>query len=258
MTAKTTTQPGKTTAQPGKTKAHPGKKPGPAVKRTGSGWVFPAVIVGIVIVGIVAVVLVAAGGGNSSSSSGGGAKNAVEVSAEVTTGGTALPRYTAGVKDTAVGMTAPTLGSVDFQGRNVEVGGATGSPYALAFLAHWCPHCQAEVPRLVSLARNGKIEGVDVVGVATGTSEANPNYPPSAWLAREDWPFGVLVDDGRFTAANEYGLSGYPFLVFVDANGKVVGRTSGEVAPEDLQKIFKSLAAGETPTMPGAGASSSN
>jgi thiol-disulfide isomerase/thioredoxin len=261
VTAKTTSPQGKqaTTSPQGKKTTRPqGKKPGPAVKRTGSGWVFPAVIVGIVIVGILAVVLVAAGGGNSKSSGGAsGGKDTVEVSAEVTTGGTALPSYNAATKDAAVGMTAPTLGSVDFQGRNVEVGGATGSPYAVVFLAHWCPHCQAEVPRLVSLAQNGKIEGVDVVGVATGTSQANPNYPPSAWLAREDWPFGVLVDDGRFTAANQYGLSGYPFLVFVDASGKVVGRTSGEVAPEDLQKIFASLAKGETPTMPGAGASSS-
>jgi thiol-disulfide isomerase/thioredoxin len=198
------------------------------------------------------------GGGSDSSGGGSGGKDAVEVSAEVTTGGTTLPDYTGATKDAAVGMTAPTLGSVDFQGRNVEVGGATGSPYAVVFLAHWCPHCQAEVPRLVSLAQNGQIDGVDVIGVATGTSKANPNYPPSAWFSREDWPFGVLVDDGQFTAANKYGLTGYPYLVFVDANGTVVGRTSGEVEPADLQKIFKSLAAGETPTMPGSGASSSS
>lgn len=246
-----------TTKTPNRPAKKPGpKKPGPAVKRTGSGWVFPAVIVGIVIVGILAVVLVASSGGDGKGS--GGGTNAVEVSAEVTTGGTTLPDYTGANKDAAVGMAAPTLGSVDFQGRNVEVGGATGSPYAVIFLAHWCPHCQAEVPRLVALAQNGQIEGVDVVGVATGTSESNPNYPPSEWLAREDWPFGVLVDDARSTAADKYGLTGYPYMVFVDADGKVVGRTSGEVSEEDLQSIFADLAAGETPTMPGSGASSSN
>lgn len=232
----------------------------PAVKRTGTGWLFPAVIIGVVVVGIIAVILVASGSKDSGSNADGGGttKNAVEVAAEVSTGGTPLPDFAGVTKDPALGMTAPTLGSVDFRGRNVEVGGATGSPYALVFLAHWCPHCQAEVPRLVSLAKNGSIEGVEVIGVATGTSEANPNYPPSAWMAREDWPFGLMVDDASFTAASEYGLTSYPYLVFVDAKGAVVGRVSGEIPAADLQKIFAALAKGETPTMPGAGASSSS
>jgi thiol-disulfide isomerase/thioredoxin len=245
------------TAQ-GKRKPGQPRKPGPAVKRAGNKWVFPAVIAGIVIVGVLAVVLVAAGGGDSTSSSGGGGKSSTEVAAEVSVTGSSLPDYTAAKNDPAVGQSAPELGSVDFQGANVEAGGATGKPYAMIFLAHWCPHCQAEVPRLVDLAQNGQINGVDVMGVATGTSKSNPNYPPSAWLDRERWPFGVMVDDARFTGASAYGLTGYPYMVFVDAQGKVVGRTSGEVAPEDLTKIFAALAKGETPTMPGTGASSSN
>ena len=233
------------------------RKPGPAVQRTGNRWVFPAVIAVVVVVGIVAVILVATGGGNAKKASGVGAKATTEVAAEVTVTGTKLPAYTAAKTDPAIGLAAPKLGSVDFQGTNVEAGGVTGKPYAIMFFAHWCPHCQAEVPRLVSLAKAGQIAGVDVMGVATGTSKANPNYPPSAWLDREGWPFGVMVDDARFTAAGAYGLTGYPYMVFVDAQGKVVGRTSGEVAPEDVAKIFTSLAKGETPTMPGSGASSS-
>ena len=247
MTAKTA--PAKKPAQP--------KKPGPAVQRTGNRWVFPAVIAVVVVVGIVAVILVATGGGNAKKASGVGAKATTEVAAEVTVTGTKLPAYAAGKADPAIGLAAPKLGSVDFQGTNVEAGGVTGKPYAMVFLAHWCPHCQAEVPRLVSLAKAGKIAGVDVTGVATGTSKDYPNYPPSAWLDREGWPFGVMVDDARSTAADAYGLAGYPYMVFVDAQGKVVGRTSGEVAPADVTAIFESLAKGETPTMPGAGASSS-
>ena len=67
----------------------------------------------------------------------------------------------------------------------------------------------------------------------------------------------MLVDTASGTAANAYGLTGYPLMVFVDADGKVVGRTSGEVSEEDLQVIFTALAAGETLPIPGAGASSS-
>ena len=56
------------------------------------------------------------------------------------------------------------------------------------FLAHWCPHCQAEVPRIVTLAKAGAFDGLDVASVATGTSSQYPNYPPSAWLARRSGP----------------------------------------------------------------------
>ncbi len=236
----------------------PKKKPGPAVKRTGSSWVFPVVIIAVVLVGVIAVVVARSGGSDGGSGGGGGSKNAVEVSAEVSVDGASLPAFNAtATKDAAIGLTAPTIGSVDFDGNNVQVGGATGSPYAVVFLAHWCPHCQAEVPRLVSLAKNGQIEGVDVTAVATGTSNQAPNYPPSAWLAREEWPFGAMVDTATATASGAYGLSSYPFIVFVDANGKVAGRTSGEIEAADLQKIFKALAAGETLPIPTAGASSS-
>jgi len=232
------------------------RKPGPAVTRGGNKWLFPVVIGVIVLVGAVAVVF-AATGGDDSSSGGGGSTDAIEVSAEVSVDGDTLPDFTGANRDPAVGMTAPVIGSVDFDGDSIQIGGATGSPYAVVFLAHWCPHCQAEVPQLVALADNGQIEGVDVYGVATGTSNQNPNYPPSEWLAREDWPFPVLVDTASGTAANAYGLTGYPFMVFVDAEGKVVGRTSGEVGSDDLETIFKALAAGETLPIPGAGASSS-
>jgi thiol-disulfide isomerase/thioredoxin len=214
--------------------------------------VFPAVLGAIVVVGIIAVVLVASGGGDDE-----GPAAVTEVAAEVRVRGDSLPRYAGSGQDAAVGRAAPELGSVDFRGRNVEAGGTTGSPYALVFLAHWCPHCQAEVPRLVAVGDGEGIAGVDVIGVATGTSDRQPNYPPSKWLHREGWEFPVLLDDASGTAANAYGLSGYPFMVFVDADGKVAGRISGEVSEADLTKIFSALAKGETLPLPGAGASSS-
>ena len=61
---------------------------------------------------------------------------------------------------------------------------------AIWFVAHWCPHCQAEVPRIVALAEQGRLpEGVDVAAVSTAVDATAPNYPPSAWLDRVGWPF---------------------------------------------------------------------
>ena len=108
---------------------------------------------------------------------------------------------------------------MSFDGSKVTIG-PTGKPQVVMFLAHWCPHCQAEVPRIVELAKDGAFEGIDVAAVATGTNADAPNYPPSAWLEREQWPFPVMVDSPEFTAAQAYGLPSYPYFVFADARGQ--------------------------------------
>ena len=221
------------------------------VRRTGRNWVFPTVIGVVVLAGVLAVVLSAVGGSDPT-----GPKAKLEVSPEVTVTGTALPRYTGAATDPAVGLAAPEIGSVDFQARTSTAGGVTGKPYVLAFLAHWCPHCQAELPRLVAVERAGKNAGVPVVAVTTGTDQAAPNYPPSTWIAREKFRGDVLVDDKAQNAAQAYGLAGYPYLVWVGADGKVAARTSGEIPEEDLPAMFSALAAGKPVPLPSSGASS--
>ena len=119
----------------------------------------------------------------------------------VTVDGTALPQYTGGGVDTAIGDTIPTLSGVSFDGSSVTIG-PTGKPQVVMFVAHWCPHCQAEVPRVVELAKSGAFKGIDVVhGRDRRRTPPYPNYPPSAWLKRENWPFPVMVDSPQQTAA---------------------------------------------------------
>jgi cytochrome c biogenesis protein CcmG, thiol:disulfide interchange protein DsbE len=217
----------------------------------GLNWPWWVVGGAVVLAGILAVVLSAGGG---SSSSGGGVKPGQVEIAPVAVSGTPLPTLTDPTNDPAVGKTAPTLTGVTFNRSPVTIGN-TGQAHVVIFVAHWCPHCQAEVPRIVSLAKAGQVP-VPIVTVATGTDSSAPNYPPSAWLAREGWPYPVLVDSKTETAATAYGLPGYPFLVFVNAQGQVVGRLSGEIAPSDLTKLFSALAAGKPLPGVSSGASS--
>ena len=140
-------------------------------------------------------------------------------------------------------MTAPRLESVDFAGKPVTAGGATGSPYALVFLAHWCPHCQAEVPRLVAwLADHQVPDGVDLVAVSTAIDPARPNFPPSEWLDREGWAQPTLIDDAAYTAYRALGQLTFPGFVFVTADGRVSLRTTGELDVGTFGDILEELA----------------
>jgi len=218
-----------------------------------------AVVIGVVVVAAIAAVIAVAAGRDDGSTAGSGSAQSGSATAHetgpVSVAGATLPRYTGPTADDAVGHTIPTLTGEGFDGSRLTIG-PTGTPQVVIFVAHWCPHCQAQVPRIVDLAKQGAFDGLSVSTVATGTNPDYPNYPPSEWLSREGWPFPVMADSTRSTAAAAYGLSAYPFFVFVDADGKVAGRATGEVDPSDLTKIFDALRAGK-PLPTASGASSS-
>ena len=165
----------------------------------------------------------------------------------MTVDGTPLPHFDATVApDPAVGETIPTLtGKSVYTGDPVTVTPDDGKPQAVIFVAHWCPHCQAEVPRLVTLAKDGVFDGVDVTAVATGTNDTYPNYPPSAWLKSVDWPFKVMADSKTATAAQAFGISAYPYFVLVNADGTVAGRGTGEITPAQIRANVAALKKGE-------------
>ena len=220
--------------------------------------VFALVAGGLAVVLVIAIVVVALTSGDDESVTSGGsdAPAAAGVDGdlafgEVTVEGEPLPEYTGAEPDPAVGMAAPTLTGVDPSGDPVTIDPATDGPMVVAFLAHWCPHCQAEVPRLVDVAdEDGTVDGVSMAAVATSSDPARPNFPPGPWLADEGWPGPVLVDSeaeaGQLpTAAAAYGEAGFPFLVAIDADGEVVARASGEQGEDGLREMF-AQAAGTT------------
>ena len=143
--------------------------------------------------------------------------------------------------DAAMGKTAPTLNGYTFAGNPVSITpGASAQPIMLVFLAHWCPHCNREVPRLIDWQEQGLVpEGLRVIGVTTASRNDQANWPPSDWIEEMKWPFEVFADSESGEAANAYGVDGFPFIAIVNAEGKIVGRHSGELELADLDAFVK-------------------
>ena len=198
-----------------------------------SVWLIGGIAALIAVAAIVAV----------ASQSGDDVVSGIEEFGDVLVEGKSLPAFTTGQADQAVGMTAPILTGKGFTGNTIVT--SPGTPTLLVFLAHWCPHCQREVPLLVQWKRDGQVpDGLDVIAITTSSDPASPNFPPSEWLAREEFPalWPVMTDSGEKTAANAMGVSGFPFFVLVDAQGKVALRLSGEIEMAALtEQINKAL-----------------
>jgi len=138
--------------------------------------------------------------------------------------------------DDAVGLLAPSFRAQTTQNTDVvDVITDDGTVRAIGFFTHWCSHCRAEVPRVSKwLADNDVPAGVELVAVSTSVDAGAPNYPPSAWFEREDWPGDVLSDSDQDTIATAYGLANFPYWVLVDGDGLVVERFTGELTEAEF------------------------
>ena len=241
---------------PGGSKSGSGKQPhkgyvAPDQKKK-AGAVSPVVlvVVGLLVVAVIALIAVAVASNNGTTAR---TPEGVEQTRPVTVEGTPLTPYDSSKPDTSVGQAAPTLEGQTFDGTPLTIAPGNGENYTLlVFGAHWCPHCQKEIPVIADwLSASAKPANLDVYAVSTGvrgdlmTSQAN--WPPSAWFDRVGWPAGtVLADSGpdqggaavQQLAAQGYGVTGYPMVVMIGPDGKVIERHSGEFKVQGNPESF--------------------
>jgi thiol-disulfide isomerase/thioredoxin len=200
-----------------------------------------ALVIAAVVVAVVAALVVAlvAGGSSDDESSpepspgssapSSAATGAAAENQPVEVVGSVLVPLENEASDPAVGQPAPTLRGATFDGSTLEITPGGGNDQLIVFLAHWCPHCNAELPIIEEWRAAGMIpDGLDIVAVSTAVSSDRPNYPPSRWLDEKGWTWPALADSADMTAAEAYGVTGYPFMVIVGPDGNVKGRTSGQ------------------------------
>jgi len=193
------------------------------------------------IAAIVAVVLVVGGGSSSSStttstitSNSGDVVTAAEFQ-PVEAEGEMLVQLEDPDSDPARGKIAPVVNGFGFDGAPLTIA-PTGKPMLVVFLAHWCPHCNAEIPRLIEWKDSGAMPAdLGVVGVSTGARDDAPNWPPSQWVVDKAWPWPVMADNEDQSAAVAFGVSGYPGLILLNGDGKVLARRSGEAGIDELK-----------------------
>jgi len=141
--------------------------------------------------------------------------------------------------DLAIGLPAPVVTGEDYDGNTVTIGN-DGEPKIIVFVAHWCPHCQAEVPRLSSRFGGGSSEGgVQFYTVATSTIATRGNFPPALWLESSGLVFPTVMDDVAQTVAQAYGLNAFPYWVAIGADGNIAGRGSGQFDAEQVTAFIE-------------------
>jgi cytochrome c biogenesis protein CcmG/thiol:disulfide interchange protein DsbE len=138
-----------------------------------------------------------------------------------------------------VGRPAPAFALPDLAdpAKTVHRSDFRGKPLVINFWASWCEPCRTEAPELVRVAR--KYGGsVQFLGMAM----LDGRDAGLAYVAQYKIPYSSVSDARGLTAKAQYGVTGVPETVFVDARGIVVGHYIGAFTAGQLEPIVQRLA----------------
>ena len=170
--------------------------------------------------------------------------------------GDPLEPYDSSGDDPAVGEIAPVITGASFTGEPITLNGRQAGPVMVVFLAHWCPHCNTEIPRLLEWKASGAVPAqLQVIGVSTAVAASAVNYPPAQWLADKGWSWPVMADQSNGegvagVAAQALGVSGFPFFVILGSDNQVLARSSGEMEIDELERLVEGALANDAGTLP--------
>ena len=153
-----------------------------------------------------------------------------------------LPRYVPGQPDVAVGMKLETIAGENGYGDDmITIDPADGQKRIWMIWAHWCPHCQTELPAL-SATYDAYQEAYPDISFATISSSIDPSRgnPLEPYLEEQQFPFPVLVDPDSSVAAR-LGVNAFPFWVITDGDGTVLLRSAGYLDATQLDNLVESL-----------------
>jgi cytochrome c biogenesis protein CcmG/thiol:disulfide interchange protein DsbE len=141
---------------------------------------------------------------------------------------TSLPPLEGLVRD---GKPVPGVSAADF----------TGQVSLVNVWASWCVPCHEEIPLLVTLAKDARIQ---LVGINYKDQPDNARR----FLGRYGNPFARMGVDPSGRAAIDWGVYGVPETFVVGRDGRIAFKLIGPITPENLAKglmpeIEKALAA---------------
>jgi cytochrome c biogenesis protein CcmG, thiol:disulfide interchange protein DsbE len=115
-----------------------------------------------------------------------------------------------------------------------------GHPVVLNFWASWCVPCGKEAPRFRASSRTHR-GNVVFLGVDINDFKSDARH-----FLRQHKVNYVSLRDGNGSTQSNYGLTGVPETYYLDAEGRIVAHSPGEVSAGELEQGIEQ-ASGSTP-----------
>jgi thiol-disulfide isomerase/thioredoxin len=120
------------------------------------------------------------------------------------------------------------------EGKQVTLDQFKGAPLVINFWATWCPVCVKKMSTLNSFSQKFKDQGGNVLAI----SQDQGGLPTvRAYYARKGYANLSIYIEATGSLASAFGEQGLPTSIFIDAQGKEVGRIVGGIDWENPQTV---------------------
>lgn len=108
--------------------------------------------------------------------------------------------------------------------------------------ATFCGPCKKELPELQMLYNELKPQSVNVIGIIGDTPDPDNEVAAVKILDTKKVDYLNLIPNKKFTKDVIGSIAGYPTTIFVDSNGKVVGKViTGQQSKEEYEKVIMDI-----------------
>ena len=108
-------------------------------------------------------------------------------------------------------------------------------PVVINFWGTWCPPCRKEIPDLVKVYNAYHNKGIEILGLAV---KDQPNKVKQ-FSQQNGMNWVMLIAETNL--AMRYNIRGVPTTIFIDRNGKEVGRFVGPRDYNTFKQAFEKL-----------------
>lgn len=125
---------------------------------------------------------------------------------------------------------APTFNTKTIKGEEFSLQFNNSNSTIITFWASWCPPCRKELPILDEINNenmNVRIIGVNIDGDIRDAEKFVNQYNIS---------FMSVIDEDFITI--KYGVSKIPETFFIDQNGQIISRVSGNLTKDKIKKLI--------------------
>lgn len=136
----------------------------------------------------------------------------------------------------SVGSRAPDFTLKNLKGEDQSLSDLKGKGVILTFWATYCPPCEKEMPLLEKTFQEFKGKGIEILAVNT----AEPTVLVNQFISQKGLNFSVLLDRDE-TVLRQYQVQNLPITIFINSEGEIVKKVSGELTEEELEKQIKRM-----------------
>jgi cytochrome c biogenesis protein CcmG/thiol:disulfide interchange protein DsbE len=150
------------------------------------------------------------------------------------------PGYNSNVE--AEVQTAPDFALTSTDGKTVKLSDYKGKVVIIDFWATWCPPCRRGVPDLISLKKEYKDKGLEIIGISLDKISRGTEGNVVPFI--KEYGINYPIVHGTMEVTQQYGgIRSIPTSFVIDRGGKIVANYVGLVPKENFEKdVIKVLA----------------